>query len=144
MFFTGMTFVANQLKRNIKTLDQRAQRLMVANNGSYFHVQTAVVCFHQQVAQTVCFFGHQDHDAASTGWGQFAHGTFRKRAVEIGKQGGVVENTFEFGTHKEAAGTVVNELVVLHDIQFMFVANVGNSCDQSFLIGTDGAQNFTL
>jgi hypothetical protein len=45
---------------------------------------------------------------------------------------------------KEAAGTVVNELVVLHDIQFMFVANVGNSCDQPFLIGTDGAQNFTL
>ena len=117
---------------------------MVTNNSRNFDIQTAVVGFHQQVTQAMCFFSHQDHDAASARRGQLAHGAFRKRAVQIGQQGGVVENTFQFGTHEEAAGTVVNELVVLHDIQFMLVANVGNSCDQPFLIGTDSAQNFTL
>ncbi|SAJ30644.1 Uncharacterised protein [Enterobacter cloacae] len=89
-------------------------------------------------------FGDQNDNAATARRVQLAHRAFRQGAVQIGKQGCVVENAFQFGTHKEATGTVVNELVVLHDIQFMLVANVGNSCDQPFLIGTDSAQNFTL
>ncbi len=85
MLFAGMPFVADQLKRNIKALDQGAQRLMIADDRGDLHIQTAVVSFHQQIAKAVRLFGDQDYHPATTGWGQLAHRSFWQRAVQIGQ-----------------------------------------------------------
>ncbi|MNV40674.1 hypothetical protein D3C71_1322890 [compost metagenome] len=77
MLFAGVAFVAYQFEGNIKTLNQRAQRIVITDNGGNFNVQPAVVGFHQQIAQTMSFFGDQNHDFTTSGGSQFANGAFR-------------------------------------------------------------------
>ncbi|MNU03684.1 hypothetical protein D3C72_2477910 [compost metagenome] len=39
---------------------------------------------------------------------------------------------------------MINELVVLNNVEFMLVTNIGDLGDQAFGIRTNGAQNFSL
>lgn len=64
---------------------------------------------------------------------------FRQGAVEIGQQSSVVKNAFQFGAHKETTGTVVNKLIVLHNVEFMLVADIGDTRDEAFLIRANSA-----
>ena len=112
---------------------------MVADNRGNIDIQPAVVGFHQQIAQTVRLFRHQNHHPASACRIQFADGAFRQGAVEIGQQSSVVKNAFQFGAHKETTGTVVNKLIVLHNVEFMLVADIGDTRDEAFLIRANSA-----
>ncbi len=42
------------------------------------------------------------------------------------------KNSFQLGTHKETVSTVVDEFVILHNIEFMLRANMGDLGDQTF------------
>ncbi|MOA31347.1 hypothetical protein D3C78_1524990 [compost metagenome] len=117
---------------------------MVTDNRRNLHIQAAVSAFHQQVAQAMRFFGHQHHNTTTAGVMQFADRTHRQCAIEIRQQSSVVKNAFQLGTHKEAASTVINEFIVLNNVEFMFVTNIGDLGDQTFGIRTNGAQNFSL
>jgi uncharacterized protein HemY len=80
----------------------------------------------------MCFFGHQHDNAAAAGVMQFTNRACRQRAVEIRQQRGVIENAFQLGTHKEATGTVIDELVVLNNVELMLIANMVDLGDQAF------------
>ena len=73
--------MTDQLERNTKAFNQRTQRFVVPDDGGNFNVQSTVVSFHQQVAQTVGFFCDQNDDTAAARRVKLTYGTFRQRAV---------------------------------------------------------------
>lgn len=135
----GKPIMANQMERNVEAFYQRLQGVVVADHRSNFDIQATVGAFHQQIAQAVGLFGDQHHDAATSGAVQFARGAFRQRIIQVGQQRGVVEDAFQFGAHKEAPGAMIDKLIVLHDVELMFVANIGDLGDQAFRVRADGA-----
>ncbi|BAK11501.1 hypothetical protein PAJ_1421 [Pantoea ananatis AJ13355] len=139
MLFARQAFVADQNKRNIETLYQRTQGVVITDNGGDFHIEAAKRTLHQQVAKAVCFFGNENNNTATACAMQFTHGTLRKGTVEIGQQGGVVKNPLQLCAHKKTPGAMINKLIVLHDIQFVLVTNIGDFGDQTFCIGTNGS-----
>ena len=65
--------MAHQLEGDIKPFNQRAQRFVIADDGGDFYVQSAVVSFHQQIAEAVRLFGDQNDDPAAPCWIEFTN-----------------------------------------------------------------------
>lgn len=117
---------------------------MVVDNCGNIDIQFVVVGFYQQIVQIVCFFCYQNYYLVMVCWIQFVDGVFRQGVVEIGQQSSVVKNVFQFGVYKEMIGMVVNKFIVLYNVEFMFVVDIGDMCDEVFLIRVNSVQYFML
>ena len=100
----------------METFDERAEGIVIRDDGEERAVELAKHVPHENVGDAVMFPGGKDDDAFGRELRETNCGVGAESGLQFGKEARFLEVAFDFGAHEEAIRAGIDEFLVADDV----------------------------